>query len=100
MGVGHQRAAIIVLASFALPVLTDVPESGGYFVTPPAAAANQDYSQNKVYYVGEEVELQWVTDAKINGLFLWQQGNGTQYSTIFCTELLTTFLHISIADQM
>ena len=90
MGVRHIVSSIFLVASFFVPVRSDNSKPGGYFETPPPAGADQDYSQNKVYYIGEEIQLQWVMDSGPIGLLLWQQGNRTQSSSIFCEGFRTT----------
>lgn len=62
-------------------------ESDGYFIVPPAAQAAGDYKGNKVYFVGEAVQLQWTTDLSSLSLLLWQQNNNTS-ATIFRMCLL------------
>ena len=60
-------------------------ESDGYFVNPPPAAGDKDYSQNKIYSIGETIELQWITDFTHTSLNLWQQNlsDNTRPATLY-----------------
>lgn len=62
-------------------------ESGGYFMTPPAAGAKIDYTSNKVYGVGSTAFVQWYTSMSQVTLVLWQQDTSSgavEHATLYC----------------
>ena len=73
---------LFIAVQFMMAVAMGEPD--GYFINPPLAGAALDYTENPAYYVGETVQLQWSTGLEDISLALWQQGDNTNFSTIFC----------------
>ena len=76
MAFGQVFRCLSLLTSLLLPMV--LGQSDGYFVTPPTPGGNADYSQDKIYNVGDQVKVQWYTDFDAISLVLWQQNSSDQ----------------------
>ena len=68
--------ALVCSALIGTSIAQHAP-AGNYFIQPPAAGVNFDYSENGNYVVGDVINLEWKTQFLLTTLALFQQNNST-----------------------
>ena len=75
--------SLLLFFHVLVPIVSGQLGGGSYFTTPPPQGSSDVDSDNKVYHVGEKLQVQWQTNLENFALLLWQANTVQSPATLF-----------------